>query len=87
MVFGMNSIYLSFSIYLNSLPALIFVIIFLLLVIAYFKLTEEKRLLRDFGEEYLEYKRNVPMMSVSEPLCDFLDFLFTNLSAQCILKV
>jgi len=62
MVFGMNSIYFSIATYLNSLIALIFVVFFFLVIIIYIKLTEEKRLLNDFGEEYLEYKRKVSMI-------------------------
>ena len=62
MVFGMNSIYLSIAIYLNSLISLIFVILFLLIIVIYIRLIEEKRLLKDFGNEYLEYKRDVSMI-------------------------
>lgn len=62
MVFGMNSIYLSIALYLNSLSSLLFVILFLPVIIIYLKLTEEKRLLKDFGDEYLEYKKKVSMI-------------------------
>ncbi len=62
MVFGMNSIYFAIAVYLNSLISLIFVILFLLVITIYLRLAEEKRLLKDFGNEYLEYKRNVSMI-------------------------
>ena len=62
MVFGMNSTYISFSIFLNSLSALLFCLIFLSAIILYIKKFEEKRLLKDFGDEYLEYKKRVSMI-------------------------
>lgn len=62
MVFGVNSLYVAFSIFLNSLSALLFCLMFLTTIILYLKLTEEKRLLRDFGEEYLDYKESVSMI-------------------------
>ena len=62
MVFGMTAIYFSIALYLNALMSLIFVILFLSAISIYLKLTEEKRLLRDFGDEYLHYKNNVSMM-------------------------
>jgi protein-S-isoprenylcysteine O-methyltransferase Ste14 len=62
MVFGMNALYIAFSIFLNSLSSLLFCLVFLSVVILYLKLTEEKRLLNDFGNEYLEYKKRVSMI-------------------------
>lgn len=62
MVFGMNALYIALSIFLKSLSALLFCLVFLLVVILYLKLTEEKRLLKDFGDEYLEYKKRVSMI-------------------------
>lgn len=62
MVFGMNSIYFSIALYLNSLASIFFVILFLLVIIMYLKLTEEKRLSKDFGDDYLKYKKNVSMI-------------------------
>jgi protein-S-isoprenylcysteine O-methyltransferase Ste14 len=62
MVFGMNALYIALSIFLNSLSALLFCLIFLSVIILYLKLTEEKRLLKDFGDEYLEYKKRVSMI-------------------------
>ena len=62
MVFGMNALYVAFSIFLNSLSALLFCLIFLTAIILYIKKFEEKRLLKDFGDEYLEYKKKVSMV-------------------------
>ncbi len=62
MVFGMLSVYYSFVLYLNSLTGLVFVFIVTIIAVIYLKTSEEKRLERDFGEEYLHYKRNVSMI-------------------------
>jgi protein-S-isoprenylcysteine O-methyltransferase Ste14 len=62
MVFGMNAIYFSLAIFLNSWISMALVALFLLIIIVYLKFTEEKRLMKDFGEKYLEYKRKVPMI-------------------------
>ena len=62
MVFGAFSLYFAIGIFLNSRICLISLIIFLLLMIINLKLTEEKRLLRDFGDEYTDYKNRVPMI-------------------------
>jgi protein-S-isoprenylcysteine O-methyltransferase Ste14 len=58
MIFGTNSIYISIAIYLNSLGCLIVWIIFFLVIVKYVVPIEEKRLLRDFGAEYIRYKEN-----------------------------
>jgi protein-S-isoprenylcysteine O-methyltransferase Ste14 len=62
MVFGAFSIYFSLVIFLNSIIGLISLLIFVFLAIVFLKLSEEKRLLRDFGDEYLEYKKKVSMI-------------------------
>ncbi len=62
MVFGVNSIYLAIAFFINSLASLIFCLSFLLVIILYLKLTEEKRLLKDFGDEYRDYKKTVSMI-------------------------
>lgn len=61
MVFGAFSLYLSIVLYLNSIPGLACLIVFMGLLFVLVKLWEEKRLLKDFGAEYTEYKKNVPM--------------------------
>jgi protein-S-isoprenylcysteine O-methyltransferase Ste14 len=62
MVFGMLSMYLSIAVYLNSLGTLLALSLFIVIVIGYLKLIEEKRLLGDFGEEYTEYKKRTSML-------------------------
>jgi protein-S-isoprenylcysteine O-methyltransferase Ste14 len=61
MVFGANSMYLSIAIYLNSLGCVIVVVLFLFLIVKMAIPYEERRLLRDFGDEYIEYKKRTPM--------------------------
>lgn len=62
MVFGAISIYFSLAILFNSIACVICLLGFALLIVIFLKLSEEKRLLKDFGNEYLEYKKKVPMI-------------------------
>ena len=62
MVFGMMCVYLSIGIFLNSLACLIAWLILISLVIIFLKKTEEKRLLKDFGDEFINYKKRVSMI-------------------------
>ena len=62
MVFGALTVYLSETIYLNSFMGLIALVILLSGVVLYLKNSEEKRLIKDFGAEYLAYKMKVPMI-------------------------
>ena len=62
MVFSLFLIYLSVVLYLNSLMALIMLILLLIMAALYLSYSEEKRLRRDFGEEFLTYKKKVPMI-------------------------
>jgi len=62
MAFGAISIYISISVFVNSLHDLIIILIIIPLVILYLKLTEEKRLIKDFGEEFLSYRSKVAMI-------------------------
>ncbi len=62
MVFGAFFFYFSISLYLDSLACFTALIVFLFLVVFYLKQTEEKRLYKDFGNEFIEYKRKVPMI-------------------------
>lgn len=61
MVFGVYTLYLVFSFYLNSYISLLAVLMFLPLIILYLKRSEEKRLIRDFGEDYRKYRESVPL--------------------------
>lgn len=62
MVLGAFSTYLSIALYLNSLNALIGIFILMILAVLYLRFSEEKRLLKDFGTEYAEYRKKVPMI-------------------------
>jgi protein-S-isoprenylcysteine O-methyltransferase Ste14 len=62
MVFGAICIYFSISVYLNSFTDILFLLVFIPIGILYLKATEEKRLLKDFGEEFLMYKSKVAMI-------------------------
>lgn len=62
MVFGAFSFYTSLALFLNSLPVFIALIIFICLIIILLKISEEKRLLKDLGDEFLAYKKHVPMI-------------------------
>ncbi|MDP4281923.1 MAG: isoprenylcysteine carboxylmethyltransferase family protein [Bacteroidota bacterium] len=61
MVFGGLCIYFSLAIYFNSLSCLVFWLIFFFLGGTFLKMSEEKRLLKDFGKEFQEYRSKVPM--------------------------
>ena len=61
-VLGALSIYISISVFINSLYDLIVILLIIPLIILYLKLTEEKRLIKDFGAEYLVYRSKVPMI-------------------------
>lgn len=61
MLFGACLAYFAFAIYLNSLSAVIIVGLFMTFMLTFVKLSEEKRLLKDFGESYEEYREKVSM--------------------------
>jgi protein-S-isoprenylcysteine O-methyltransferase Ste14 len=62
MVFGAFTVYLSIVIYLNSVAGLIALVILFFCAVIYLKNSEEKRLLKDFGPDYTEYREKVPMI-------------------------
>ncbi len=62
MVFGALSTYFSIVIYMNSLFGLIGLMIFFLIASIYLRFSEEKRLIKDFGEEYVDYRKKVSMI-------------------------
>jgi protein-S-isoprenylcysteine O-methyltransferase Ste14 len=62
MVFGAFAIYFALAIYWKSLSALLVLMGFYIAVHFYLRATEEKRLLRDFGQEYETYRKQVPMI-------------------------
>lgn len=61
MITGVLSILTAEALILNSINLLYWMIIFFIINCIYFKLFEEKQLERNFGQEYLEYKKKVPM--------------------------
>jgi protein-S-isoprenylcysteine O-methyltransferase Ste14 len=63
MVFGAFALYFSLAIYWKSLAALLVLIVFYIAAHFYLRMTEEKRLLRDFGQEYEDYRKQVPMIA------------------------
>ncbi len=67
MVFGALSCYFAIVVYLDSAAGLVALMVFIPLVIVYLKHTEEKRLERDFGDEYREYRKRVSMIVPMPP--------------------
>ncbi|MCQ2754181.1 MAG: isoprenylcysteine carboxylmethyltransferase family protein [bacterium] len=61
MITGVLSILLGEAFILNANGIFCWIILFFIINSIYFKLYEEKDLERKFGEEYIEYKKNVPM--------------------------
>jgi len=62
MASGAFGLYYAESVYLNSLICLVTVTACLVIAVIYLKMTEEKRLLKDFGNSFLEYKKQTPMI-------------------------
>ena len=62
MVFGALSCYFAFGVYLDSAAVSIALLLFIPLIVVYLKHTEEKRLERDFGDEYRAYRKSVSMI-------------------------
>lgn len=61
MVFGTYFSYIGFSLFLNSWVSLMLVVFLLPVSIFYLKKSEEKRLFKDFGEDFLRYREKVSM--------------------------
>jgi len=59
MLFGAFNIYYSIAIYLNSPSALILASLLLLFMLSVEVKAEERRLVRDFGQAYEDYRRSV----------------------------
>jgi protein-S-isoprenylcysteine O-methyltransferase Ste14 len=62
MVFGAFSCYVALAIYLNSLSDIILLAFLLVAARFYLEETEERRLWKDFGKEFEEYRRRTPMI-------------------------
>jgi len=61
MLFGACILYYGVAVYLNSYIALILVTLFMIFMLIFVKLTEEPRLLKDFGSEYEAYRQKTSM--------------------------
>ena len=61
MLFGACVFYYAVAIYLNSVIAIAIVTLFMTFMLIFVKLTEERRLLEDFGSDYEEYRQRVSM--------------------------
>jgi len=62
MAFGALSIYLAVALYLDSAACLAVVAVLWVAAPIYLKRVEEKRLLADFGDAFVQYRRTVPML-------------------------
>jgi len=60
MLFGTFLAYLAFAFYLNSLTAILIVLAFFVFMLNVVVPMEEKRLAKDFGDEYEDYRSKVP---------------------------
>ena len=59
MLFGAFLIYLSFALFINSVTAVILVCVLIVFMLTVVVKMEEKRLLKDFGNQYKEYQKKV----------------------------
>ncbi len=62
MVFGALSIYTAIVVYLHTITGLAALLLLYFLAVLFLRFSEEKRLVRDFGETFLEYRKKVPMI-------------------------
>lgn len=61
MIIGVLLILISEYFLLNALPILWWAVLFFIINNIYFRIYEEKQLKKNFGEDYIKYKKNVPM--------------------------
>jgi len=61
MLFGACVYYYAVAVYLNSVVAVAIVALFMTFMLIFVKLTEERRLLKEFGNDYEEYRQRVSM--------------------------
>jgi len=59
MLFGAFLIYLAFALFINSITSLIIVCAIFVFMLNVVVKMEEKRLLKDFGDQYIEYRNKV----------------------------
>ncbi len=61
MLFGTFLIYLAFALFINSITSVVLVSAIFVFMLTVVVKMEEKRLLRDFGNQYEEYRKKVSM--------------------------
>ena len=61
MLFGTFLMYLAFALFINSITAVVFVSAIFVFMLTVVVKMEEKRLLKDFGKQYEEYRKKVSM--------------------------
>jgi protein-S-isoprenylcysteine O-methyltransferase Ste14 len=61
MLFGTFSIYLAFALFINSITSILLVCAIFVFMLTIVVKMEEKRLLKDFGNQYEEYRKKVSM--------------------------
>ena len=61
MLFGTFSIYLAYALFINSITSVVVVIAIFVFMLTVVVKMEEKRLLKDFGNLYEEYRKKVSM--------------------------
>ena len=62
MTLGTILLYSGIAVMVGSYTALLFVLIFFLILLAYLKLVEEQELALRFGQAYLDYKNDTPFI-------------------------
>jgi protein-S-isoprenylcysteine O-methyltransferase Ste14 len=62
MVFGAQCCYMGFMVWLGSIAGIVIVACFVVFAVFYLKNSEEKRLVKDFGKDYEEYRKRVPLL-------------------------
>lgn len=68
MLFGTFLIYLALAVFINSWNAIFLVVLLLLFMLIFVVKKEEARLIRDFGNQYLEYQRKTSLIIPWFPL-------------------
>ncbi|RLI83705.1 hypothetical protein DRP07_03015 [Archaeoglobales archaeon] len=62
MIFGIMLFYLGIGVWMGSFSFIGLVILFVVSLLVYVKLVEEKELEERFGQEYVEYKKRTPFL-------------------------
>ena len=61
MLFGTFLMYIALTVFINSITGLIIVILIFIFMLTVVVKIEERRLLRDFGNKYEDYRKRVPV--------------------------